>query len=248
MLLYRLVAEQIRDLRPMNIQSSKRSRVPPIVWQIFDHSRLLPVSLSLSELKLIEPITMAISVPSTDANDLEKSLVLTAPRLVPTIHKAPYASLSPLCSELNQSGRTILITGGSAGIGFAIARAYAEASASKIILTGRRNEILQQASSRLSDAFPDVKIVPRVCDVGNAEESAKLWSSLHNDGIFVDVLILNAAKFGHQQTLLEAGLDAISSLYETNVKALLDFIQRLHGQKCAEDKKRVREGRVQPVF
>ena len=160
--------------------------------------------------------------------------------LVPTVHRSPYSSLSPLRPELNQSGRTILITGSSAGIGFAIARAYAEASASKIILTGRRSDVLQQAATQLSHLFPDVDVIPRVCDVGNAQESASLWSTLENDGIFVDVLVLNAARFGQQsQILLEADLDETWNLYETNVKAILDFSQRLHKQRDTEGKKKV---------
>ncbi|KAI8672993.1 hypothetical protein NCS56_00763800 [Fusarium sp. Ph1] len=168
---------------------------------------------------------------STETDGSADRLVLTVPRLVPTIHKAPYPSLLPSRPELSQSGRTILITGGSAGIGFAIARAYAEASVSNIILTGRRSDVLHQASSKLSDEFPRVNIIPRVCNVASTEETVKLWSSLRDDGIFVDVLILNAAKFGQQQQpLLETNFDETWSLYETNVKAILDSCQRLHKQ------------------
>ncbi|WAO89961.1 Hypothetical protein NCS54_00736500 [Fusarium falciforme] len=176
---------------------------------------------------------------STETDGSENSFVVAPPRLVPTIHKTPYPSLLPHRPELNQFGRTILITGGSAGIGLAIARAYAEASASNIILTGRRSDVLHQASSKLSETFPKVNIIPRVCDVANAEEVARLWSSLSDEGIFVDVLVLNAAKFGQQQQpLLETDLEETWSLYETNVKAILDFCQRLHKQPGADDKKK----------
>ncbi|RSL61510.1 hypothetical protein CEP51_013618 [Fusarium floridanum] len=176
---------------------------------------------------------------STEINGSDSSFVVPPPRLVPTLHKTPYPSLLPFRPELNQSGRTILITGGSAGIGFAIARAYAEASASNIILTGRRGDVLHQASSKLSGEFPKVNIIPRVCNVASAEEVARLWSSLGDDGIFVDVLILNAAKFGQQQQpLLEADLGETWSLYETNVKSILDFCQRLHKQPGADHKKK----------
>ncbi|KAF7555284.1 hypothetical protein G7Z17_g2332 [Cylindrodendrum hubeiense] len=179
-----------------------------------------------------------MSAPSTNANDTAKSLALTPPHLVQKNHKASYPSLSPLRPELNQSGRTVLIAGGSAGIGFAIARAYADASASNVILTGRRNDVLHQAASQLSETYPKTKFVPRVCDVGNVEDSATLWSDLSTDGIFVDVLILNAAKFGNQQTLLEADLNVTWSLYDTNVRALLDFSQRLYKQEDSQGRKR----------
>ncbi|KAL6912775.1 hypothetical protein FSST1_010535 [Fusarium sambucinum] len=167
------------------------------------------------------------------------SLSLLAPRLVPTIHKAPPPNLSPSSPALNQSGRTILITGGSAGIGFAIARSYAAASASRIILIGRREETIKQASLKLTQEYPSVTIIPRVCDVAKTDQTDKLWSSLDDDSISVDVLVLNAALFGQQQQpLLDTELDATWSLYETNVKSILNFCQKLYKQQKVDDKKK----------
>ncbi|KAM0235899.1 hypothetical protein ACHAP5_009545 [Fusarium lateritium] len=173
------------------------------------------------------------------ATDTGNNLSLTAPCLVSTIHKASYPSLSPSRPELSQSGRTILITGGSAGIGLAIARPYAAASASKTILTGRRSETLQDATSKLTQEFPKVHVIPRVCDVSDTMQSSELWSNLSEEGILVDVLVLNAAKLGEQaQPLLEGDLDSTWSLYETNVKSLLNFTQQLHKQQRSEGKRK----------
>ena len=162
-----------------------------------------------------------------------------APPIVQKIHMKPYPSLSSLRTELNQTGRTVLITGASAGIGLAIARAYAEASASKIILTGRRHDVLQEAYSKLSGTFPKTEFIPRVCDVASAEDSAALWSSLEADDCFVDVLVLNAAKFGIPKPLLETGFENTWSLFEMNVKSLLDFSQRMHKQRNKDQRKKV---------
>ena len=160
----------------------------------------------------------------TSATDMGNKLSLTAPRLVPTIHKTSYPSLSPSRPELSQSGRTILITGGSAGIGFAVVRAYAAASASRIIMTGRLGETLQDATLNLTQEFPKVDVIPRVCDVSDTKESSKLFSNPNEEGISVDVLVLNAAKFSEQPgPLLEGGIDSTWSLYEANVKSLLNF-------------------------
>lgn len=48
-------------------------------------------------------------------------------------------------------GRTAMITGGSSGIGYAIAERFLEEGASKIILVGRRREKLQNAADRLAE-------------------------------------------------------------------------------------------------
>ncbi|KAL5601533.1 hypothetical protein FOBRF1_009066 [Fusarium oxysporum] len=176
---------------------------------------------------------------TADTTNPGNDLSLTAPPLVPTTHKTPYPSLSPTRPELSQSGKTVLITGGSAGIGFAIARAYAAASASRIILTGRRNDVLQQAASKLTGEFPNLTTIPCLCDIADTKESVKLWSGLNNDGISVDVLVLNAAKFGQQQQpLLEADLDYAWSLYETNVKSLLNFCQQLYKQQKVDGERK----------
>ncbi|KAH7126072.1 hypothetical protein EDB81DRAFT_846732 [Dactylonectria macrodidyma] len=60
---------------------------------------------------------------------------------------------SPPPPELNQSGKMVLVAGASAGIVFAIAKAFAEASTSRVVLTGRRSDVLQRAAPQLSISF-----------------------------------------------------------------------------------------------
>ncbi|KAF7953523.1 uncharacterized protein EAE97_000922 [Botrytis byssoidea] len=173
-------------------------------------------------------------------SDIEQhnNLVLRAPDIVKTYHRSSYAAISPFCPELSQAGRTVLITGASAGIGFAIARAYASASASKVILIGRRKDVLHNSASKLSGEFKDTKVDARVCDIGNVVESATLWSDLRADGVFVDVLVLNAAKFGGQESILNAGVENIWLQYETNVRSLLQFTEQLYKQEGHEDRQK----------
>ncbi|KAH7383415.1 hypothetical protein BKA64DRAFT_697205 [Cadophora sp. MPI-SDFR-AT-0126] len=134
--------------------------------------------------------------------------------------------------------RTVLITGASAGIGLFIARAYAEASAATVILTGRRKDKVRNAATKLSGEFKNTKFVVRVCDVGNIAESAALWDKLSVDGIIVDVLVLSAAKFSGQDSILDSGFEAIWSQYETHVKPLLQFTEKFYKQENPEKRKK----------
>ena len=60
---------------------------------------------------------------------------------------------SPIQRELGLLGQTVVVIGGSAGIGLETAR-RARAEGAKLILTGRNLERLQRAASELDDVSP----------------------------------------------------------------------------------------------
>ncbi|KAK6612486.1 short chain dehydrogenase [Botrytis cinerea] len=161
-------------------------------------------------------------------SDIEqiKPVDLSLPDIVKTYHNSSYAAISPFRPELSQAGRTVLITGASAGIGFSIARAYASASASRVILIGRRKDVVHSSASRLSEEFKNTKFDARVCDIGNVAQSAALWLDLQADG------------FGGQESILNAGVENIWSQYETNVRSLLQFTEQMYKQKGHEGRKK----------
>jgi NAD(P)-dependent dehydrogenase (short-subunit alcohol dehydrogenase family) len=108
-------------------------------------------------------------------------------------HHSPYAAISPAAIENDQSDRTILIIGASSGIGFAIAKAFVQAKAARVILTGRRTETLEQAAQTLRGSFATSQVVPIVCDIHVEHSIRNLWEWLSLNNVFVDVLVINAA-------------------------------------------------------
>lgn len=155
-----------------------------------------------------------------------------------TVHRAPYPEISPLRPELSQAGKTVLITGGHTGIGHAIARAFAQANADRIIIVGRRANLVTSAASRLRAQFPEVQVSGRVCDVSDLASADTLWEELAKENTFVDVVVLNAAKLS-TQPILEVGRDAVWSEYLLNVRANLDFAERLYKQPNARGRRKV---------
>jgi NAD(P)-dependent dehydrogenase (short-subunit alcohol dehydrogenase family) len=164
-----------------------------------------------------------------------------------TVHNAPYPSISPFRPELSQAGKTVLITGGHTGIGYAIARAFAQASAKTVIIIGRRDKLVASAASCLSSEFPSTQTLGRCCDVVDLVSVDRLWKDLANENIFIDVVVLNAAKLS-ARPILDLGRDTVWEEYIINVRTHLDFIERLYKQPGAEGRQKVSRGQYISLY
>jgi NAD(P)-dependent dehydrogenase (short-subunit alcohol dehydrogenase family) len=171
---------------------------------------------------------------------LEQLKTLIETDMTNTIHRNTYPAISPSRPELNQAGRTVLITGGGTGIGFAIARSFVRASASTVIIIGRRSDVLGTAGSSLKqDAKAigaDTKIITRTCDVTSLAEIEALWKDFAVQGIIVDVYVANAAKFSEPKPIFELGADEVWSQMEMNAKSPLYFAEKFYSQQGDKQK------------
>ncbi len=146
-------------------------------------------------------------------------------------HRASYFSISPANPVCSQAGRTILITGGTAGIGLAIAQAFMTASASKIVITSREEANLSAALDKLHELRPldnETELIGCECDAESVESVNKLWETLKRDGIVVDVLILNAGE-NTRGSLRETSAETWA-MFETNVLGNLRMADEFLGQ------------------
>ncbi|KAK0719146.1 putative short-chain dehydrogenase [Lasiosphaeris hirsuta] len=154
-----------------------------------------------------------------------------------TVHRTPYPAIDPSRPELSQAGKTVLITGGTAGIGYATAKAFITAGVSTIIITGRRKTQLDIAVAGLNTHIAETKSSARVIaensDGSDLAAIDQLWASLAEKDVFVDVLILNAAKFAEVKPLLDLGVEHVWTSFETNVKGPLRFSEKFYKQAGA---------------
>ncbi|KAK2009472.1 NAD(P)-binding protein [Colletotrichum eremochloae] len=137
---------------------------------------------------------------------------------IPTLqkyHKESYPYINPSRPEISQLGRTVVVAGASSGIGFAIARAFVDAGSKRVILLGRRQNAVEDAASKLNTSGSNVA-QGRVADMADGDSINKLWSDLQAEGIYVDVLVLNAAAIGKSVPVLEGGSESTWADYETN--------------------------------
>lgn len=149
-------------------------------------------------------------------------------------HKDTYAAISSRRPELSQAGRTVLVTGGGMGVGYAIANSFAQAGASIIVLVGRREQLLISAAETLkadhATANSSLKVHTHTVDVTDTKSTASLWGWLADNGIVIDVLILNAGRQSPLKTMLELGLEEVWEFYKVNVYGHMDFAERFHNQ------------------
>jgi NAD(P)-dependent dehydrogenase (short-subunit alcohol dehydrogenase family) len=107
--------------------------------------------------------------------------------------------------------KTVLVTGGTAGIGEATARAYAAAGAD-VVLTGRDVDRGQKIVDSLAKAGASARFIQ--ADLENVEEVQRLTEEVGD----VDVLVNNAGVFPFGATH-EVDSELFDSTYALNVKA-----------------------------
>ncbi|KAI0551126.1 NAD(P)-binding protein [Xylaria curta] len=157
-----------------------------------------------------------------------------------TRHHQPYPAIDPSRPELSQHGRVILVTGSSSGIGLYIARAFAKAKAATVILTGRQEESLTRAVERLASEYPQTRFVGRVLDIVDSQEAERMWNAFDDDGLVIDILILNAARIQCDKVpLLGLGHAEVLADYATNVGANLHFAEHFYHQKKRDRTKKL---------
>ncbi|KAF5974687.1 short-chain alcohol dehydrogenase/reductase [Fusarium coicis] len=139
--------------------------------------------------------------------------------LITKVHRESYETISPTRPELSQAGHTVLVAGASTGIGFSIAESFAAASATRLIITGRRQDALQKATDKIKTKYSNVEVIQIINDFADENATQEFWKKLAEDGIFVDVLVLSAAKMWLPNTILGLGYETFKDGLGVNLIA-----------------------------
>jgi 3-hydroxy acid dehydrogenase/malonic semialdehyde reductase len=116
-------------------------------------------------------------------------------------------------------GKTVLVTGASAGIGEATARAFAALRAN-LILCARRQDRLIALKGELEQSF-EISVTIHALDVRDRAAVESFVASLASSGTVPDVLVNNAGKALGLDLLHEGLVEDWEEMIDTNVKGLL---------------------------
>ncbi|HEX8298432.1 MAG TPA: SDR family NAD(P)-dependent oxidoreductase [Rubricoccaceae bacterium] len=117
---------------------------------------------------------------------------------------------------------TVLVTGASAGIGAAVARAFARRG-DRVIASARSADKLASLVSEIEAAGGEALALP--LDVSDAAAHAAAIESLPEDWRAIDVFVANAGLARGLGPVWENTVDEIDAMVDTNVKGVLYGIQ-----------------------
>ena len=129
---------------------------------------------------------------------------------------------------MNLRNATALVTGGSSGIGLAIANALIDAG-SRVAITGRN-------SSKLNEAAQKIGAHSIRADVSSEEDVKRTYREFFDTFSHLDILVNNAA-FGERRSLVDMDRARFEAILQTNVvgtmlmsrEAAKHFVERKSG-------------------
>ncbi len=123
------------------------------------------------------------------------------------------------------SGKRVLVTGATAGIGQATAVGFVEHGADEVIITGRRQDRLDELAKRWNDEHATT-VVPVAFDVTDRAAIDELKAE-RPELFEPDILVNNAGLARGVDPVHEAEIDDWEEMIDTNVKGLLYMTRKV---------------------
>jgi len=120
-------------------------------------------------------------------------------------------------------GKVALITGGTQGLGAAIARLFAEAGAAGIVIVGRGAEKGAKVASEITEAF-DVPVEMVIADLASIDDVQKIVPATDKRFGRLDILI-NAAGLTDRGNLLNTTPELFDAMFAVNTRAPFFLMQ-----------------------
>src|SRR3989344_6508432 len=110
----------------------------------------------------------------------------------------------------------VLITGASSGIGFELAKIFAQRGFS-LVLVSHDPQKLEGAKKNIGSSSSVIITIPK--DISQQGAARQLYQQVHNAGFSIDILVNNAG-FGLHGVFAEQSLDRVQEMIQLNCSAL----------------------------
>ena len=122
-------------------------------------------------------------------------------------------------------GKLALITGGSRGIGAAIAAAYVGEGA-RVIIVSRKQEGLDATAQEINAKYPD-SVKARACHIGHPDQIEELISWLEKEPGLPDILVNNAGTNPYFGPLIDTPPVLWDKTFEVNLRGYFETTRKL---------------------
>ncbi len=123
------------------------------------------------------------------------------------------------------NGKLALVTGGSRGIGAAIAEAFA-AEGARVIIVARKTEELEATAARINDKLGHKRVFPRSAHTGRPEVIGELFTWIDKEHGALDIAVNNAATNPYFGPLLNVEWSAWDKTFELNLKGYFEVARQ----------------------
>ncbi len=134
-----------------------------------------------------------------------------------------------------RSAKFAVVTGGSSGIGYHLARIFAQ-NGYDVLITAE-NDAVQKAAAELGQLGGSIKAVQ--ADLANYEEVEKLWQAIEAEGRPVDAIAINAGIGAGGEFATETSLDQELNIVQLNVASTVHLAKRAVQQMVPRGKGRI---------
>lgn len=122
--------------------------------------------------------------------------------------------------QVSLEGKVALVTGGSKGIGKAIAAGMAGAGA-RVVISSRKIEQLEAAADEIMAEYPDSEVMCVAANAGDIDAAVTTVAAAVERFGRLDILVNNAATNPHYGNVLDIEPSKFDKTFEVNVKGPL---------------------------
>ncbi|MCA1663782.1 MAG: glucose 1-dehydrogenase [Myxococcales bacterium] len=121
--------------------------------------------------------------------------------------------------------KTALVTGGSRGIGAAVAEAFAREGA-RVIIVARKAEELEATAARINDKIGSERVFAKAAHTGRPDVIGELFAWIDNEHGALDIAVNNAATNPYFGPLLNVEWSAWDKTFDLNLKGYFEVARQ----------------------